>query len=171
MKFAIHAFLTAFFSFCTATYCYSTNSLRLYNPYGSTATQGGMLQICISNQWTAVCDYSFSCSVQGKIACRQLGFSGSQISEFKLFIFYFEYSLRLESYVLTNSAQYFGRWSYTDSRYYSCSSSSYSSLTSCSTNIRPHSSDCDLDDQVGLWCATFPSSGTIMHYNLKGYSL
>ena len=76
------------YNYCifTATYCSSslTNRLRLYNPYGSTATQGGMLQICLSNRWRAVCDYSFSCSTHGKIACRQLGFSGSQISKFKL---------------------------------------------------------------------------------------
>ena len=75
-----------FFSVCTATFCSSTNSLRLYNPHGSTATQGGMLQICISNRWRAVCDYTFGCSTEGRAACRQLGYSGSQISKLLLVI-------------------------------------------------------------------------------------
>ena len=65
----------------------STNSLRLYNPHGSTATQGGMLQICISNRWRAVCDYTFGCSTEGRAACRQLGYSGSQISKLLLLLF------------------------------------------------------------------------------------
>ena len=62
---------------------------------------------------------------------------------------------------MTNSAQYYGTWSYTDSRYYSCSSSSYSSLSSCSRRSLSYysSSYCNSDDQVGLWCATLPSTG------------
>ena len=64
-----------------------------------------------------------------------------------------------ESYVLTNSAQYFGTWSYTDSYYYYCSSSSYSSLSSCSRRRVYSSSYCNSNDQVGLWCATVPSTG------------
>ena len=58
---------------------------------------------------------------------------------------------------MLNSAQYFGTWSYTDSYYYSCSSSSYS-LTACSTFSAP-SSSCDSNDQVGLLCMTLPSTG------------
>ena len=46
----------------------------------------------------------------------------------------------MEPYALLNSARYFGTWSYTDSYYYSCSSSGYSSLTSCSRRSRPSSS-------------------------------
>ena len=61
--------------------CYTANSLRLYNPNGNTTTEGGMLQICLSGTWTAACDYSFGCSSDGRAACRQLGYSGSQISE------------------------------------------------------------------------------------------
>ena len=60
--------------------CSTTNSLRLYNPNGNTTTEGGMLQICLSGIWTAACDYSFGCTDDGKAACRQLGYSGSQIS-------------------------------------------------------------------------------------------
>ena len=40
-----------------------------------------MLQICLSGIWRAACDYSFGCSSDGRAACRQLGYSGSQISE------------------------------------------------------------------------------------------
>ena len=39
-----------------------------------------MLQICLSDTWTAVCDYSFGCTSDGRAACRQLGYSGSEIS-------------------------------------------------------------------------------------------
>ena len=67
-----------------AATCYSSYSIRLYNPQGSTATQGGMLQICISSRWRAVCDYGFDCQNEGKAACRQLGFSGSQISKYTI---------------------------------------------------------------------------------------
>ena len=59
----------------------SSNSLRLYNPNGNTATEGGMLQICRSGIWRAVCDYTFDCTTEGRAACRQLGYSGNQISE------------------------------------------------------------------------------------------
>ena len=58
----------------------SSNSLRLYNPNGNTATEGGMLQICRSGIWRAVCDYTFDCTTEGRAACRQLGYSGNQIS-------------------------------------------------------------------------------------------
>ena len=61
--------------------CYATNSLRLYNPNGNITTEGGMLQICLSGRWTAACDYSFGCNTNGRAACRQLGYSGSQTSE------------------------------------------------------------------------------------------
>ena len=40
-----------------------------------------MLQICRSGTWTAVCDWSFSCFTEGRVACRQLGYNESQISE------------------------------------------------------------------------------------------
>ena len=60
--------------------CNTTNDLRLYNPNGNTTTEGGMLQICRPGLWRAVCDWSFSC-FNGRAACRQLGYSGSQISE------------------------------------------------------------------------------------------
>ena len=60
--------------------CSTTNSLRLYNPNGNTTTEGGMLQICLSGIWRAACDYSFHCTTNGRAACRQLGYSGSQIS-------------------------------------------------------------------------------------------
>ena len=60
--------------------CYTANALRLYNPNGNTTTEGGMLQICRPGLWRAVCDWSFSC-FNGRAACRQLGYSGSQISE------------------------------------------------------------------------------------------
>ena len=61
--------------------CSTTNALQLYNSNGNITTEGGMLQICRSGTWTAVCDFGFSCSYEGKAACRQLGYSGSQISE------------------------------------------------------------------------------------------
>ena len=61
---------------------------------------------------------------------------------------------------MANSAQYYGTWGYTDNRYYSCSSGSYSSLASCTRrSLSYYSSHCNSDDQVGLWCATVPSTG------------
>ena len=62
----------------------------------------------------------------------------------------------LEPIVMYNSAQYFGTWSYTDSYYYYCSSSSYSSLIDCTRQYV--SSYCDSNNQVGLWCTTIMSS-------------
>ena len=61
--------------------CSTTNALRLYNPNGNTITEGGMLQICLSGIWRAACDFSFGCTTNGRAACRQLGYGGSQISE------------------------------------------------------------------------------------------
>ena len=153
-----------FFLLYIAQSCSTSNSLRLYNQYGSTATQGGMLQVCRSNQWRAVCDRRFDCSTEGRAACRQLGFSGSLLSESEFcqnFVRILSSSdyIHIESYTISNSARYFGTWSYTSSYYYSCSSSGYSSLTSCIRFDPPSQSYCNSDDQVGLWCETVPSTG------------
>ena len=63
-----------------------------------------------------------------------------------------------ESFVLLNSARYYGSWSYTDTYYYMCSTSS-SSLTGGCTRYSVSSSVCNSDDQVGLWCMTQPQAG------------
>ena len=60
--------------------CSTNNALRLYNQNGNITTEGGMLQICRSGIWRAACDYSFGCTTDGRAACRQLGYSGSQMS-------------------------------------------------------------------------------------------
>ena len=62
-----------------------------------------------------------------------------------------------------NSAQYYGTWSYTDIYYYYCSTTTYSSLTSCSRRYRPYSSYCNSDDHVGLWC---PSTSKNFNNNI-----
>ena len=62
------------------------------------------------------------------------------------------------SFVLLNSARYYGSWSYTDTYYYMCSTSS-SSLTGGCTRYSVSSSVCNSDDQVGLWCMTQPQAG------------
>ena len=58
--------------------CSSENNLRLYNRYDSTSTQGGMLQICRSNLWRAVCDYGWGCT-NGRAACKELGYGGNKM--------------------------------------------------------------------------------------------
>ena len=58
---------------------------------------------------------------------------------------------------MTNSAQYYGSWPYTETYYYSCSTSS-TSLTGCSKHI-VSSSLCGSNDRVGLWCMTLPRTG------------
>ena len=66
---------------CTVEYqCSSENSLRLYNRYGNTSTQGGTLQVCRSNIWRAVCDYNYHCTEEGRAACKELGYSSSRMS-------------------------------------------------------------------------------------------
>ena len=67
-----------------------------------------------------------------------------------------------ESFVLLNSARYYGSWSYTDTYYYACSTSS-SSLTGGCTRYSVSSSVCNSDDQVGLWCMTQPQAGKYMY--------
>ena len=67
-----------------------------------------------------------------------------------------------------NSAQYFGTWSYTDSYYYYCSTTTYSSLTSCSRRYRPSSSSCNYNDHVGLWC---PSTSKNFNNNKGLYKI
>ena len=57
------------------------NNLRLYNPYGNYSTDGGMLQVCKSGIWRGVCDYSFDCQTEGRAACKQLGYGGTNMSE------------------------------------------------------------------------------------------
>ena len=64
-----------------ADICTSQNSLRLYNPYGNSSNDGGMLHICKSGIWRAVCDYNFDCTTEGRAACRQLGYGGAHMSE------------------------------------------------------------------------------------------
>ena len=59
--------------------CSSENSLRLYNPYSNASTDEGMVQVCRSNIWTAVCGHYWGCN-EGKAACKQLGYGGSYLS-------------------------------------------------------------------------------------------
>ena len=58
------------------------NGLRLYNPHSDNNATGGMLQVCTAaGIWTAVCDYLFKCTAEGKAACKQLGYGGANMSE------------------------------------------------------------------------------------------
>ena len=63
---------------CTSS---TANSLRLFNPYGNSSTDGGMLHVCKSSVWKAVCDYTFDCTTEGRAACKQLGYGGAHMSE------------------------------------------------------------------------------------------
>ena len=65
------------------------------------------------------------------------------------------YATFSESVVLLSRA--YGSWNYTDTYYYSCSSSS-TSLTGCSKNS-VSSIICNSNYQVGLWCMTLPQTG------------
>ena len=67
------------FAILIAVNC-SEDSLRLFNRYG-TAGDGGMLQVCKSNVWRAVCDHQFRCKLEGKAACRQMGYQGGRLSK------------------------------------------------------------------------------------------
>ena len=55
--------------------------MRLYNPDGNASTTGGILQVCTSETWKAVCYYTFDCINEGRAACRQLGYGGANLSE------------------------------------------------------------------------------------------
>ena len=48
--------------------------------YGNTSTQEGMLEVCNSGTWKAVCN-RFYCGSEGKAACKQLGYGGSKLSK------------------------------------------------------------------------------------------
>ena len=140
--------------------CSSENSLRLYTQYGNTSTQGGLLQVCNSGTWKAVCD-RFYCGSEGRAACKQLGYGGSKLSKhmqivrvhgYKDILWYFIWP---GAVTMSNSSQYFGSWNYTTNYTYSCSISS-SSLSSCNKYPR---SFCDSEHQAGLWCLTVPPTG------------
>ena len=78
----LYIYLFIYFGFLTGICTLSTeNSLRLFNPYGNSNTDGGMLQVCKSSVWKAVCDYSFDCTTEGRAACKQLGYGGAHMSE------------------------------------------------------------------------------------------
>ena len=53
------------------------NSLRLYNPNANASIDGGMVQVCLSRTWKAVCDHGFDCNQEGRAACEQLGYGGA----------------------------------------------------------------------------------------------
>ena len=133
-------------------------------------SSAGMLQICDSNgNWTAVCDYGWSCN-HAIIACKQLGYTNP--SKVKLYIICIYNTINIEPIYHHNA----GGWTkFGFGPYYYCSTY-YSSLFSCSSRslfYRNSYSYCDpVRDTVYLQCVKNQSKFiTIIYYsygNIKG---
>ena len=54
----------------------TNGEIRLWSAYDSTPDNEGMLQICKSGRWYAMCDYYYNCYT-AKVACTQLGYPGA----------------------------------------------------------------------------------------------
>ena len=56
----------------------TNGAVRLWSAYDNTPANEGIIQICRSGRWYAMCDsYSYSACHVGGIVCRSLGYSGA----------------------------------------------------------------------------------------------
>ena len=134
-------------------------SFRLYNAFDDPVTQGGMLQVCRSGVWTAVCNVGFGCANAAPPACRSLGYGGENLSMSA--INYTTYCMIIRTYyavgVATIDARNTGSWNHSTSDYYQCSPPIPPTLRNCT---RTNGTSCtNAQSAVGVWCLSFPLAG------------
>ena len=142
-------------------------TFRLYNAYSDPAAQGGMLQVCRSGIWTAVCNQGFGCGNAAPPACRTLGYGGENLSKSAVNFHHWcknvlnnIVTIVFVAGVATIDDRNTGPWNdtYITSNYYQCIQAP--TLHNCTlTNSTENACRSVQSSGVGVWCLTFPLPG------------